>query len=97
MFQKLLALQGAPLSRFEKFCPRFCNLILSSYYAEKFRKHLHKKFHMSFVSSQGGVTKKKHGKRYKEEKPGRSVFGKTSFQVLFALGLGLITLYAFGV
>jgi len=35
--------------------------------------------------------KRKHGKRYKEEKSGRSVFRKTSFPVLFALGLGLIT------
>jgi len=36
---------------------------------------------------------KKHGKRYKEEKPGHSIFGKISFPVVFALGLGLITPY----
>jgi len=59
MFQKLLALQGAPHSRFAKFCPSFYNFILSSYYAEKFQKHLHKKFYMSFVSSQGGTSKEK--------------------------------------
>jgi len=41
--------------------------------------------------------KRKHEKGYKEEKPGRSLFGKTSFPVLFALGLGLITPYSLGV
>jgi len=97
MFHKLLALQGAPLSRFAKFCSIFCNFILSSYYAEKFWKHIHKYFHKSFVSSQGARPKRKHRKRYKEEKQGRSVFRKTSFQILFALGLGLITPYFFGV
>jgi len=52
---------------------------------------------MCFVSIQGGTSKRTHIKRYKEEKAGRSVFGKTSFSVLFALGLGLITPYALGV
>jgi len=37
-----------------------------------------------------------HRKRYKEEKPERSVFRKTIFLVLFPLGLGLITPYALG-
>jgi len=41
--------------------------------------------------------KRKHMKRYKEEKPGRSIFGKTSFPVLFALGLGIIMPYSLGV
>jgi len=41
--------------------------------------------------------KREHGKIYKEEKPGRSIFGKTSFPVLFPLGPGLITRYSFGV
>jgi len=41
--------------------------------------------------------KLKHRKRYKEENPGRSVFGKTSFPVLFALSLGLIMPYSLGV
>ena len=41
--------------------------------------------------------KRKQRKRYKEEKRGRSIFGKTSFLVLFALGLGLITPYSFDV
>ena len=40
MFQKVLALQGAPLSRFEKFCSSFSNFILSSYDVEKFSKTL---------------------------------------------------------
>jgi len=35
--------------------------------------------------------KRKHRKRYKEEKPIRSIFGKTSFALLFALGLEIIT------
>jgi len=39
----------------------------------------------------------KHRKRYKEEKSGYYVFGKTSFFVLFALGLGIITPYSLGV
>jgi len=43
------------------------------------------------------LRKRKHGKRYKEEKPGRSIFGKTTFPVLFALGLGFITTYSLGV
>jgi len=50
---------------------------------------------MSFVSSQGGKSKKNTHIIYKEEKPGRSVFGKTSFPVLFALDLELITCYRF--
>jgi len=41
--------------------------------------------------------KRKHGKRYKEEKQGRSVFEKTCFPVLFALALGFITPYSLGV
>jgi len=41
--------------------------------------------------------KRKPGKRYKQEKPGRSIFGKTSFPVLFALSLGFITPYSLGV
>jgi len=41
--------------------------------------------------------KRKHKKRYKEEKTGHSVFGKTSFPVLFALGLGIITPYSLGI
>jgi len=63
MFQKLLALQSAPLSRFAKFCPSICSFILSWHCAEKFRKHLHKYFHLSFVSSQGGTSKKKTQKK----------------------------------
>ena len=63
MFHKLLALHGAPLSKFAKFFPSFCNFILSSYYAEKFRKHLHNYFHMLFVSSQRGISKKKTQKK----------------------------------
>ena len=59
MFQKLFGLQGAPISRFAKFCPSFCNFNLISFYADKFRKHLHKYFHRSLVSSQGGTPKKK--------------------------------------
>jgi len=50
MFEKLHALQGAPLSIFAKFCYSLWEFILSSYYAEKFWKHLHKYFHMLFVS-----------------------------------------------
>ena len=42
MFQKLLALQGAPLFRCAKFFPNFCNFILSWYYTKKFQNHLHK-------------------------------------------------------
>ena len=63
MFDKLLALKGAPLSRFAKFSPSLCNFIVISYCAEKFQKHLHKYFHMSFVSSQGGTSKKKTQKK----------------------------------
>ena len=63
MFQTLLAHQGAHLSRFAKFWPTFCNFIMSSYFAEKFRKHLQKYFHMLFVSSQWGMSKKKIQKK----------------------------------
>jgi len=45
-------------SYFQNFALVFCNFILSSYYADKFQKHLDKYFHMSFVSSQGGTPKK---------------------------------------
>jgi len=38
--------------------------------------------------------KRKHRKIYKEEKQGRSVFGKTSFPVLFVIGAGLIMPYS---
>ena len=60
MFQKLLSLEGAPLSRFAKFCPCFCNFIMSSYCAKKFWKHLYKNFHMSFLSCQGDRSKKEN-------------------------------------
>ena len=40
-----------------------CNFILSLYYAEKFWKHLHKYFHMSFICRQGGTSKKKTQKK----------------------------------
>ena len=88
IFLKLFALQGAPLSRFVKFCPSFCKFIMSSYYAEKIRKHLHKYFHMSFVCSEEGFTSKKktHKKRYKEEKPERS---RDSFWKMFQKLLAL--------
>ena len=59
MFEKILSLVGATLSRFAIFCPSFYNFILSSYYAESSEKHLRKYFHMSFVYSQGGTSKKK--------------------------------------
>ncbi len=38
-------------------------ILLSSYYAEKFWKHLHKYFDMSFVSSEGGTSKRKTQKK----------------------------------
>jgi len=41
--------------------------------------------------------KRKHKKRYKEEKPGRSVLGKSCLQILFPLGPGLIMPYFLGV
>ena len=41
--------------------------------------------------------KKENTKKYKEEKAGCSVFGKTSFPFLFSLGQGLITPYSSGV
>ena len=97
MFQKLLGLQGAPISRFAEFCPSFCKFILSSYYADMFRKYLHKYFHMSFVSSQGGTPNKKTQKKIKGRKAGRSIFIKTSSPVLFALGMGIIMPYSLGV
>ena len=40
--------------------------------------------------------KRKHKKRYKEEKPGHFVFGKTSFPVSFAINPGLISPYSLG-
>jgi len=49
------------------------------------------------VAGKEARLKRKHRKRYKEEKPERSVFGKTSFPILFVLCLGLITPYSFGV
>jgi len=58
MVQKLLALNGAPLSKYAKFRLSYFNFILSSYHAEKFWKHLQKYFYMSFLS-QGGTSKKK--------------------------------------
>ena len=42
-------------------------------------------------------SKWKHRKRYKAEKPERSIFEKTSFPVLFAIGLRVITPYSLGV
>jgi len=78
MFQKLLGLQGAPLSWFVKFYLSFCNFNLSSYYADKFQKHLHMYFHMSFVSSQGGTPKKKTQKDIRL-KTRTFYFGKNKF------------------
>ena len=46
-----------------EFLPEILQFYLSSYYAEKFQKHLHKYFHMSFVSCQGGTSKKKRQKK----------------------------------
>ena len=63
MFHKLLALQGATLSWFAKFFHSFCNFVLSSHCGKKFRKYLHTYFHMSFVFSQGGTSKKKTQKK----------------------------------
>ena len=97
MFLKLLSLQGSSLSRFTTFFRSFCIFILSSYCAEKFW-HLHKYFHMSFVSWQGGTFKMKTQKKdIRGEKPERSVFEKTSFPVLFVIGLIVITPYSLGV
>jgi len=79
MFPKIRALEVAPLSRFAKFCPSFCNFILNSYYAEKFWKHLHKYFHMSFYSNQGSTSKKKTQKNILWRKSGRFVFIKNKF------------------
>ena len=75
-FQKHVALQGAPLSRFVKFCPNFYNFILSSYCAKMFRKHLHKYFHLSFVSSQRGTSKKKTQKNIEGRKAKTFYFRK---------------------
>ena len=63
MFLKFLRLQGDSFSIFAKFCDSLCNFILSSYYASKFRKHLHKYFHMLFVSNQEGMPKTKTQKK----------------------------------
>jgi len=63
MFEKLHALQGAPFSKIAKFCSSFCNFILSSYYVEKLQNHLHKYFHMLFVSYQRGTSKKETQKK----------------------------------
>jgi len=41
--------------------------------------------------------KRKDRKRYNKENQGRSALRKTSFPVLFALGLGIITPYSLGV
>jgi len=41
--------------------------------------------------------KRKLGKRYKQEKLGLSIFGKSSFPVLFSQGLAHITPYSLGV
>jgi len=93
MFQKLLTLQGAPLSRFPKFFLRFSNFIMSSYYAKKFWKHLQKYLHMSFVSSQAAKSKKKNTKKDIRKKSQDVLFlVKTSFPILFSLYLRLIRL-----
>ena len=94
---KYFGVQGPPLSIYAKFCPSFSNFILSSYYADKFRNHLDKYFHMSLYPVKEAHPKRKHRKRYKEEKHWRSIFEKTRFPVLFALRLRIITPYALGV
>jgi len=96
IFETLLALQGAALSRFAKFHMSFSNFILSLYFAEKFRKHT-SNFICRMYLVKEARPKRKHRKINKKEKPGRSVFGKTSFLILFALGQGLITPSSFGV
>jgi len=83
MFEKLHALQGAHLSILAKFCPTFCNFILSSYYTEKFKKSYTSTFICCLYPVKEAHPKRKHSKRNKEENQGRSVFGKTSFPVLF--------------
>jgi len=79
MFQKLLALQGAPLSRFAKFGTSFCNFILSSYYGEKFIWKFYSNLICFLYPIKEASPKRKHRKRYQEEKPGSSIFGKNKF------------------
>jgi len=86
--------QGYPLAKFVKFRHTLYNFIRCPYCVEKLqkkitqvlscivgtllRRHVHKKF-----------TKR----RYREEKSGHFVFGKS---ILFTLGLGLTTPYSLG-
>jgi len=94
MFQKLLALRFPDLRNFALVSEilLWVNITLKSS-----QKHLHKYFHMLFVSSQGSKSKKQQRKRYKEEKSGCSVFKKASFWVLFALSPRLIMPYSLSV
>jgi len=86
MLQKLLRLRGAPFSRFAEFFSSVCNFIMSSYCTNKFRKHLQKYFHMSFVSSQGGTPKKKTQKENIRKKTQDVVFSeKQVFQFCLLL------------
>jgi len=94
---EILVVQGAPLSIFAKFYPSLCNFILSLYYVKKFQKTYISTFICHLYPVKEARPKRKHRKRYKEEKSRRSVLGKINFPVLFALGLGLITPYSLGV
>jgi len=72
----------------------FCNFILALYCVEKFRKKF-TQVHSYVVCTQVRmyVHKQITKRRYREEKPGRFLFGKS---VLFTLGLGLAMPYSLG-
>jgi len=91
IFQKFCANQGYPLSKLVKFRPTFCNFYSGSVFAEKVHTST------SICCLHPGKThvhKRITRRRYGEENLGRFVFGKP---VLFALGLGLTSLYSLGV
>jgi len=90
-FQKFHALQGCPRFSFVKFCPSFCNFILSSYYVDN-RKSYTSTFICFFLSSKEARPKKTQNKIY-GRKAIMFCFWKNKFSSFcFALGLGLIHL-----
>jgi len=97
MFQKLLGLQGTPLSIFAIFSLVFAILFCVHITLISFENTYTTTFICHFYPVKEARPKRKHKKRYKEERAGCFVFEKTSFPVLFALGLGIITPYSFSV
>jgi len=89
--QKFGALQGFLSSKFVNFRHTLCNFIMGPYHIKKIRKNSQSTFIICCLHAvKEASPKTKHKKRYREEKSRHFVFEKTSFLVLFALGLELM-------